>query len=205
MKIRFHRTHAVPAKVAQDIRGIIKRTEAKLPDLGVSEADVVLLAKWNPFGVNGNTYHEGTIVLEVDKSRPWRSIRKQVAPFFVHELHHLGRVKAGRGARNLQEMAVLEGLASVFVTEMGYPKPEYASELTGQSRAKTLRSFKKERGRKRYDYPRWFFGAADLPRAAGYRLGTELVADYCKRTGAKPSELVATSASVILKNHPVLK
>lgn len=205
MKLRFHRTHAVPAKVAQDIRGIIAAEDIRFPGVRLPDIDLVLVAGWNYYGVLGNTFFERTITMIIDTKRPWRAIRRWAAPTFCHEIHHIGRFHTVGYGDRLSEAVVTEGLAVNYERERGWPAQTYGRKFSGSERQQILKTFQKESRRKDYGHPRWFFGAANLPRAAGYRLGTELVADYCKRTGAKPSELVATPASVILKNHPVLK
>lgn len=205
MKIRYHKTQAIPAAVAADIQRIISSTKIRFPGVHLSNVDVVLVAGWNPFGVLGNTFYKGTIMLVIDTNRPWHDIRSEVFWNYCHEMHHIGRQSTVGFGKSLAEAVVTEGLATSFEVEMGFQGNLHARKLTGTNRVLTLQAFQKERNRKRYDYDRWFFGKGNLPNWAGYRLGAELVADYCERTGAKPSELVATPASVILKNHPLLK
>ena len=205
MKIRFHRTHAIPTKIAADIRRTFSDINVRFPGVQLPSIDVVLVDGWSRYGVNGNTIYTKTIMVEINMKRSWREIRHHVERVLCHEMHHIGRWSTVGYGETLVGAVVTEGLAVNYEREKGCPAQPYARKFSGSVRKQVLKAFKEERRRKSYNHYRWFFGVADLPQSAGYRLGTELVADYCERTGAKPSELVATPAAVILKNHPVLK
>lgn len=205
MKIHFHRTQAIPTKVAADIRRIFSDINVRFPGVQLPNIDVVLVDGWSRYGVNGNTIYTKTIMLEINMKRSWRSVRHHVERVLCHEMHHIGRWHTVGYGETLAEAVVTEGLAVNYEREKGCPAQPYAWKFTGSAREQILKAFKAERRRSTYSHYRWFFGSGDLPGWAGYRLGAELVDEYCRRTGAKPSELVATPASTILKNHPLLK
>lgn len=103
----------------------------------------------------------------------------------AHELHHSARVVDGPGyGTTLRQAIVSEGLADVFSLEV-YPdetKPPWVRALDDDEMCrwwtKAQDDFYLGRG---YSHREWFFGAGNVPRWAGYRLGFELVTDYLER------------------------
>lgn len=56
-----------------------------------------------------------------------------------------------------------------------------------------------------YDHATWFFGAGELPRWIGYRLGYLIVSDFMEHTGTSLHDLVRTDIHDILKGSRVLE
>ena len=118
----------------------------------------------------------------------------------AHEYHHTLRWIAPGYGRTLGEALVSEGLAGHFARELYDNPPEhYESALEPvafEELAPLALIHWDDAG---YDHPRWFFGARDLPRHAGYTLGHALVGEHLDaRAGRSAAGLVHEPASSFL-------
>lgn len=143
------------------------------------------------FGHGGRTHNPHTIHVSLDPSFPdfEQVIKKEIPKTISHELHHTVRWKAVGYGTTLLERLVSEGLATHFEQDMwgGTPSP-WATALNFKSLADIHEKAKLEYTSTTFHHGRWFYGAGDLPRWAGYSLGFHLVEQYLKKN---PEETAA--------------
>ena len=149
------------------------------------------------YGHSGYAPRPGLVRLTLYPENPnlADSLGEPLERMIAHELHHALRWDAvGYGTTLLGALAS-EGLAGRFVHEL-YANAHEPWERPPAPDA--LRSWAAEAARgagdARYDHDRWFFGAAELPKHAGYKLGYAMVEAHERLVGTVPSAMVATPA-----------
>lgn len=145
-------------------------------------------------GIGGSTYGPHTIVLAVDPDH--RINPSDVYSTLVHEMHHAIRWRGPGCGSTLGERLVSEGLAQVFENECTGRAPMYAQgDVEVEHRALAVAALHEDPA----DEGRWFFGAADLPRWFGYRLGYSVVKPWIDAQGQTAGELVQEPAETLLR------
>lgn len=118
----------------------------------------------------------------------------------VHEIHHAMRWRGPGCGTTLRERLVSEGLAQTFEAECTGVVPLYAGgEVTEEQLAMARAALDEDPA----DDGRWFFGAADLPRWLGYRLGYRLVSERVAAMGSSAAALVDEPAGTFIGSSHV--
>jgi Predicted Zn-dependent protease (DUF2268) len=120
----------------------------------------------------------------------------------AHELHHSSRIRTGPGyGWTLGEALVTEGLADHFVAEAfpSTPPQPWDNAFPSERESALWRQAERDLNSPESadDHRRWFFGAGQLPRWAGYTLGYKIVAAYL-RADRKASKAVKTPADTVI-------
>jgi hypothetical protein len=159
---------------------------------------VTLIVRWGKdvipeTGENGAAAYPGNIGWTLDPDRDVRTtIRTQLRPTLVHELHHLAR--ASRVATvSLSDHVVTEGLATAFERDFakvdppwGRPPSEaWVDEILSQPPDADVHA--------------WMIRHADGRRWIGMRVGTMLVDRASRASGRSPASLVFTPTADILR------
>ena len=181
---------AVKAAFAQ----ALPRIQALLPIDGV---DVLLCSEPRStvpeLGLGGYSPSGSRCFIFVDPAHPTLrdSLPMRFTSFLAHELHHCLRWRGPGYGSSLAEALITEGLACHFEAEVAHgPLPLYATSLPANEMA-TLRAMAQaEAASDKYDHNRWFFGAGDLPRWAGYALGASIIGEYMGAARATAASLV---------------
>ena len=113
----------------------------------------------------------------------------------LHETHHCMRWRDPGYGRTLGEAKISEGLATLYEEEHSGKPPIYAQVKIKQS---DIDLANKELNNYKYDHDEWFFGKTKVPRWFAYTYGYKLAKAYSKKTNKKASELVHTSAKLML-------
>jgi uncharacterized protein YjaZ len=159
-------------------------------DVHVLDAPDECIPEW---GIGGFTYGPHTIVLAVDPDHDIDATT--IFSTLVHEMHHAIRWRGPGCGTTLGERLVSEGLAQVFESECTGRVPRYAQgEIRQEHRALALAAIREDPA----DDGRWFFGAADVPRWFGYRLGYSIVEERTNACGRDAAEMVHEPAAVFL-------
>lgn len=146
-------------------------------------------------GENGTAAFPGNIAWTLDPDRDaLATIRGQLRPTLVHELHHLARASRVE-TRSLVDRVVSEGLATAFERDFAKVDPPWGKappEILEWTR-EVLRQPDDA------DPERWLMGHPDGRRWIGMRVGTFLVDRACRRSGKTPADLVFTSSAEIVR------
>jgi hypothetical protein len=188
----------------RDVRAAIERSERSersehLPSNGLPPR-LTLIVRWGKdvipeTGETGAAGYPGNIGWTVDPDRDvLTTIRTQLRPTLVHELHHLARASRVQ-TRTLVERVVSEGLATVFERDVakvpvpwGEPPPDpmaWTREILAQPPTA--------------DLDRWMFRHPDGRRWIGYRVGTFLVDRAIRASGKSAADLVFVPAEEIVR------
>lgn len=177
----------IPVSLAGEVREVaqasLKRHAALLELDGV---DVALhVSPWSlaETGVGGYAPLSYFIQITVDPAnanfaRCWRT---ELPATIAHELHHARRWCGPGYGHTLLETLVSEGLAQHYEAQDRGEAPIYAR--LSADLPSLWATAQAELGAASYDHARWFYGAAELPRWAGYTLGFELVRRFLNDEG----------------------
>ena len=113
----------------------------------------------------------------------------------LHETHHCMRWRKPGYGKTLGEAMISEGLATLYEEEHSGKVPIYAQVKIKQS---DIDLANKELSNDKYDHQEWFFGSTKTPRWFSYSYGYKLAKEYSQKTNKKASELVHTSANLML-------
>lgn len=160
-------------------------------EIHVIDAPDECIPEW---GLGGSAYGPHSVVLAVD---PDRQIRPpDVFSTLVHEMHHVMRWRGPGCGSTLGERLVSEGLAQVFEQDCTGRLPMYAAGgVSPEHRALAVAALHEDPA----NDGRWFFGAADLPRWFGYRLGYGIVKSWIDSRGGSAAEMVHEPAETFLR------
>lgn len=180
-----------PFESAADV--CAERLGAGAIEVHVVDAPDECIPEW---GVGGSTYGPHSVVLAVD---PDHAIDGEVVySTLVHEIHHAMRWRGPGCGSTLGERLVSEGLAQTFEAECTGVVPLYArGEVTDEHLALARAALDEEPA----EDGRWFFGAADLPRWLGYRLGYRLVSERVAAMGSSAAALVMEPAGTFVASR----
>ncbi len=146
------------------------------------------------WGIGGSTYGPHAVVLAVDPDHAIAG--DHVFSTLVHEIHHGMRWRGPGCGSTLGERLVSEGLAQAFETECTGVVPAYAQgDVLDEHLALAMASRDQEDPAVE---GRWFFGAGDLPRWLGYRLGYHLVSARVAALGSDAAALVDEPAETFI-------
>lgn len=169
-----------------------ERLDATSIEIHVIDAPDECIPEW---GLGGSTYGPHSIALAVDPDHVIDS--QHVFATLVHEIHHAMRWRGPGCGRTLRERLVTEGLAQTFEAECTGVVPLYAEgELSNEHIALAIEALDEDPA----DEARWFFGAGDLPRWLGYRLGYHLVSEQVAATGSTAAALVGEPAETFIES-----
>ncbi|MDX6450645.1 MAG: hypothetical protein QOH16_694 [Gaiellaceae bacterium] len=154
--------------------------------LGIDSSSIDLVFRDAPFetvqelGIGGLSLDGFTIFMSLDIARIGDVLPQQLPLTLAHELHHVARRRLGLDPRTLLDALVTEGLADHFAGDIvGAPGPRWTKPFGGPNGMRIA-----ARAEQEYDHicdwPRWFFGAGDLPRWAGYAVGFHLVGQFLR-------------------------
>ncbi len=137
-------------------------------------------------GESGYTPSKDWIHLYIDpkrKKKELNNIINNIIPATVyHEMSHASRWQyVGYGIR-LLDAIVTEGLASVFAEEQ-WSKFKAPWCNFSKKELKKLLNIIKKRNRendKKYNHSEWFYGTGNIPRWAGYKLGSYIIHSFRK-------------------------
>jgi uncharacterized protein YjaZ len=146
-------------------------------------------------GENGAAGYPGNVSWTLDPDRDTlATIRSQLRPTLVHELHHLARASRVT-SRRLMDRVVAEGLATAFERDVakvdppwGKPPPEildWVREIRRQPDGA--------------EQEPWLVRHPDGRRWIGMRVGTFLVDRACRASGKTPAELVFAPTAEIVR------
>lgn len=151
----------------------------------------------------GWTYSPESIVIKLNPNFPDKDqlLKKELPRAVSHELHHAVRKKAlPNEKRTLGSVLISEGLAVQFETEVWDGKPSaWTTALNEEQIHAMLYTVIAEIQNEKYNHARWFFGTEDLPRWAGYAIGSYFVRAYLKlHPGETAASLVSTPSEIII-------
>ena len=160
----------------------------------VVDAPEECIPEW---GLGATTYGPHSVVLSIDPDHDIDPVH--VVSTLTHEIHHAIRWRGPGCGSALGERLVTEGLAQVFEEECVGAAPMYAvGDVSEADLALATASADEDPA----DEGRWFFGAGDLPRWWGYRVGHHLVAVRLAELGLDPAEAVHEPATTFLPPPP---
>lgn len=156
----------------------------------------------------GWTFSPESIVIRLNPNFPDKEqlLKTELPRSVSHELHHAVRKKAlPNEKRTLGSVLISEGLATQFETEVWGGKPSaWTTALNEEQIFTLLDTVITEIGNEKYNHARWFFGTEDVPRWAGYAIGSYLVREYLKiHPGQTAASLVSTPSATILDSPPL--
>jgi uncharacterized protein YjaZ len=179
----------VPFQQARDTCS--ERLGAEGIEIHVLDAPDECIPEW---GIGGSTYGPRSIVLAVDPDH--RISGSDVYSTLVHEIHHAIRWRGQGCGSTLGERLVFEGLAQVYEHECTGRVPLYAQgDVSTEHRALAVAELDEGPA----DEGRWFFGASDLPRWFGYRLGYSIVKPWTDAHGRNAAAMVQEPAETFLR------
>ena len=156
------------------------------------------------YSIGGYSPRAGIAEIFLDAGDPdiESKLNKHLLCVLGHELHHCARWRSVGYGKTLGEAIVSEGLACAFEGELaaGF-QPFYARALNDQAFQDCVLQVGRDWDRADYDHAAWFFGAAHLPRHAGYSIGYEIVSRHIRKTGQLASRLVDVCASEVRGMH----
>ena len=168
--------------IEAEVRAALAEAEAQLGRAAAAvDLDVVIRAADQPMPpalrVIGASYGPGRIELGIDLTEGSSGgLREDVLRAVYHEFHHVLRWDGPGYGTTLGEALVSEGLAQLFVHEMMDCPPEPWEVMPeGVDLPALCQRAHDAFDDADYDHAAWFFGAGDLPNAAGYALGRMLV------------------------------
>lgn len=168
-----------------------ERLGAEGIEIHVLDAPDECIPEW---GIGGSTYGPHSIVLAVDPDH--RISASDVYSTLVHEIHHAMRWRGPGCGSALGEWLVSEGLAQVFESECTGSVPMYSQgEVSVEHRTLAVAALHEDPAHE----GRWFFGASDLPRWFGYRLGFSIVKEWMDARGQNATEMVHEPAETFLR------
>lgn len=163
------------------------RLDASDIEIHLVDAPDECIPEW---GLGGSTYGPRSILLAVDPDH--RIEGEHVFSTLVHEIHHAMRWRGPGCGTTLAERLVSEGLAQTFEAECSGAVPLYAAgEVLQEHLALAVGALDEDPA----DEGRWFFGADDLPRWLGYRLGYQVVSKRVAALGSNAAALVCEPAA----------
>jgi uncharacterized protein YjaZ len=178
-----------PFEQARDICS--ERLGAEGIEVHVLDAPDECIPEW---GIGGSTYGPHSIVLAIDPDH--RISASDVYSALVHEIHHAIRWRGPGCGSTLGERLVSEGLAQVFESECTGRVPMYAQgDVLAEHRALAVAALQEDP----VNEGRWFFGAADLPRWFGYRLGYSLVKPWMDARAQNAAGMAQEPAETFLR------
>jgi uncharacterized protein YjaZ len=161
---------------------------------------LTLIVRWGKdvipeTGENGAAAFPGNIGWTLDPDRDALvTIRSQLRPTLVHELHHLAR-KSRIPSLTLVDRVVDEGLATAFERDVASVDPPWGKappEIMDWTREILRQPPDAEQ-------ERWLIRHSDGRRWIGMRVGTFLVDRACRAAGKTPAELVFTPSAEIVR------
>jgi hypothetical protein len=180
-------------EVGIDLRGEVRETLERVDGLLQFDTDVAVEVVVDParvipdVGVGGSTDPvSGAVVVSLTSESPVgteRSLHDWLPAAVAHELDHSKRILEGPGyGPSLGEAIVSEGLADTFSLH-AFPstpvppwteavQPEDLDQLITLARARATTTDTDVL------HAEWFFGTGEIPRWAGYTIGTRWVDDY---------------------------
>lgn len=168
-----------------------ERLDASGIEIHVIDAPDQCIPEW---GLGGSTYGPHSIVLAVDPDHDIDG--EHVHSTLVHEIHHAMRWRGPGCGSTLRERLVSEGLAQTFEAECTGVVPLYAEgEVSNEHLALAIEALDEDPA----DEARWFFGAGDLPRWLGYRLGYHLVSERVAALSSSAAALVGEPAETFIE------
>ncbi|MBN1597885.1 MAG: hypothetical protein JW894_06285 [Bacteroidales bacterium] len=214
-------TDSVSIKIIEGISSILPRIQKLIPadsvtiNLAISTTDIIPV-----WGMSGRTTGDDsgeTVELYFDPNHPNFKIEYMLRSF-VHEMHHVGRIRNPDFELTLLECMVNEGLAIHFTAEVLNCKPTSLSlALTEEQiqqymiRIKPYLRVKFESWTAEFEeeyYIPWMFGRdgdEPVPKWTGYSIGWRIVDNYLKEhPEERPSSLVWTPAEIIVSSTPLL-
>ena len=134
-------------------------------------------------GDGGYTAGPDWIQLFIDPTKP-NQISKIVESSFpaniYHEMHHARRMmKVGFG-QNLLEVAISEGLATVFAEEMFEKFKAPWGTYSKSEIEQLIKIFDTNKLNKKFNYEEWFLGHGK-PHWLGYKVGTYIIRESKKK------------------------
>lgn len=117
---------------------------------------------------------------------------------FTHELHHTVRLQDLQVGENLFDVLCFEGLAKQFEQEaLGIEDQRYVFSQTETERLLDLA--KADFFNPEYSYRDWFFGNTqrEIPKRAGYVVGSEIIKRFKEATSLTPSQAVSINSNEI--------
>lgn len=178
----------IPPKLKKELRSIVlsalrdarKALRYREPiGVAVFEAPADLVIP--EIGLAGSAIGKTGIEIKIDLSRKLskRKFELELYSSVCHETAHLARENAVGYNSSLLDAMVNEGVACFTEKTL---KPErsipYIAPIKNEKRA--LRSAASHFFEKNYDHSKWFFGAKNFPKWAGYRIGYLIVDGYAK-------------------------
>lgn len=128
-------------------------------------------------GEGGYSVSKEWFHLYIDPTRKTSELQKiieKVIPGTIyHEMNHVARWGTTGYGESLVDAIITEGMASVFAKEFWGEGGDPWTEYTEDEIYKLVEIAKKEgfTKKKGYDHDEWFYGAGELPRWIGYKLG----------------------------------
>jgi hypothetical protein len=161
---------------------------------------LTLIVRWGKdvipeTGENGAAGFPGNIGWTLDPDRDaLATIRAQLRPTLVHELHHLARASRVP-SRSLVDRVVAEGLATAFERDVAKVDPPW-----GRSPAE-IGDWTREilRQPETAEIEPWMTRLPDGRRWVGMRVGTFLVDRASRASGKTPAALVFASSAEIIR------
>jgi hypothetical protein len=184
-----------------------RRTIERVADATFREATAVLpglpkrltlIVRWGrdvipETGETGAAAYPGNIGWTIDPDRDvLATVRTQLRPTLLHELHHLARASRILD-RTLLDHVVTEGLATAFERDTARTDPPWGRAPDSPWVSEVLALPPDA------DVASWLRRHPDGRRFVGMRVGTQLVDRACSASGMTPATLVFTESAEVIR------
>lgn len=186
-------------QLARAIRQAYQEARELLPEI---PEDVTFVCEANELdtipetGSGGYTRHSRFIVISINPGFPSgkEKIISDMRGVVFHELHHAARYESGVYHRTFLEIAIMEGLATVFERDYASSKP-----LWGNYNSEDARLWLQEViDTTDLDHYQYMFKHPDGRRWVGYKVGTYIIDRATKASDKSILELTALTGDEIL-------